>query len=93
MIAVYADLCDILRMCDIQFNACKSHKEQLIYMQERGYTDEEIVSLAKEMERVSYSNEVISEEICMHIRKILKQIRKNIWSQASFKKKMRWIRR
>ena len=93
LIAVYADLCDILRMCDMQFNACKSHKEQLIYMQERGYTDEEIVSLAKEMERISYSNEVITEGSCMHIRKILKQIRKNIWRQASFKKKMRWIRR
>ena len=62
-------------------------------MQERGYTDEEIVSLAKEMERISYSNEVITEGSCMHIREILKQIRKNIWRQASFKKKMRWIRR
>ena len=83
LVAGYKDICDMLRICDKEFNRCKSHKEQLTYMKEKQYYAADIHELCEELERISYSGDLMDDKYLQEIRDALKIIRKSIWKHAS----------
>lgn len=83
LVAGYKDICDMLRTCDKEFNRCKSHKEQLTYMKEKQYYTADIDGLCEELERISYSGDLMDDKYLQEIRDALKIIRKSIWKHAS----------
>lgn len=93
VVAYYADLCDMIRVCDKEFNACKSHKEQLEYINTQFNMDLDVKEYSRELEQLSFSQNALAEEELIQIFEILKQMRKAIWKGVTFKQKVRLIRR
>lgn len=93
VIACYANVCDMIRLCDLNFNLCRSHKEQLAFMQENYAVDMDLEKLKINLEQLSFSRNSISLEELKNLRDVIDQIRKNIWKQAAFKKKIALCKR
>ena len=93
VIAYYADLCDMARMCDASFNACKSHREQLQYINGHFGMDLNVDELTNQLEQISYSQQSLADEELLRMLALLKQVRKNIWKTADMKKRLRLCRR
>lgn len=93
LVAYYADICNMLRACDKNFDACRSHYEQLAYMKEHSMTDADIRWLSELLEKISYSPNEVSGEILQQLRTILKNMRKAIWKHASFGNRVKLWRR
>lgn len=93
IIAYYADLCDMLRVCDRDFNKCRSHAEQLQYMNSYLKLDLDVKDCSLKLEKLSFSPAGLekSDEMSLYI--ILKQVRKVIWKYADSRQKMRLYRR
>lgn len=93
MVYRYKDLCEMLRLCDKEFNACRSHFEQLEYMKEHGMFFEDTREFSELVEKISFSQEKDLEEELLRIRQQLRIIKKNIWKQAGFVKRIKLIKR
>lgn len=93
VIACYADICDMIRVCNSDFDVCRSHIEQLDFI-ERTYKikfDKE--EICQQIEKISFSAEIGKEEELEEIRTLLGMVRKMIWEQADFKKKLALCKR
>ncbi len=93
VIAYYADLCDAIRVCNDDFNVCKSHKEQLEYINGNYYMNIDVIEFSRKLEQISFSQHSLEEEELMQLLAVLKGIRKAIWQNINFQQKMRLIRR
>lgn len=93
VIACYADVCDRLRLCYNDFDLCRSHREQLdfIYRKYRISFDKE--ELRCELERISFSAASIEKEELDIVLDFIRNVRKMIWKQADFKKKLALCKR
>ena len=93
VIAYYADLCDVIRVCNDDFNACKSHREQLEYINGNFYMDIDVTEYSCILERISFSEHSLEEEELTQLLAILKQVRKAVWQNINNRQKIRLIRR
>lgn len=93
IVSYYADLCDMLRLCDKSFNGCKSHREQLEYINERFSLMIDIVENTNRLEQLSFSQHVLAEEELLPLSALLKEIRKQIWKSANFRNRIRLLKR
>jgi hypothetical protein len=93
VIARYADLCDMLRTCDSSFDYCKSHREQLAYMQKRYQVAMEVDRICQEIERLSFSRETVDGETLAELKSVLGEVRKAIWRLAKMKERVRLAKR
>lgn len=93
LVAYYADLCTMLRICDRYFDDCKSHREQLSYMEERQLMKEDIIWLSRQLEIVTYSEKTVDEELLKQLILILKNIRRAVRKQASFTNRIKLWKR
>lgn len=93
LIAIYADICEMLRILDCDFLQCKSHVEQLCYICERYEIDFDCEKNSTELERLSYSKEGISMVEMQQLREWLKEVRKAIWKQENMKKRIQLLMR
>lgn len=93
LIAYYADLCEMLRVCDSEFDTCRSHREQLEYIS--AYyeipMDEEWNS--RLLEQISFSETMPEEQRLLELRMLLKQIRRAIWEKAGFRQRIKLWKR
>ncbi len=86
VIVEYERLCDMLRRLDPQFNQCCSHREQLVWMQEKFYLEESAtLALASPIEEISYSKEEIEQTILLEVRQQLLMLRKKMTGQLKLK--------
>ncbi|MGN0437045.1 MAG: transglutaminase domain-containing protein [Lachnospiraceae bacterium] len=88
LVLYYADVCDMLRIVDGTFDACKSHKEQLLYMKEHGMLQEDVSTLSQQLELITYSEYDVGESEIKRIISVLKNVKKAIWNQVSFGKRV-----
>lgn len=93
MIASYADVCDMIRLCDKSFNACRSHQEQLLYIAAHYYTVQEREKMCDYLERASFSKERISSEILGMLSDMIRQIRRAIWKTERLRNRIRLCKR
>lgn len=93
VIADYADICDMIRLCDNTFAYCKSHLEQLTYMCEHYQVILDCQRMCRQLEQISYSNEPLLAEELNELRNILGMIRKAIWKNSLWRDKIALIRR
>lgn len=93
LVAYYADLCNMLRVCDRYFDDCKSHREQLGYMKERQLMKEDIIWLSRQLEIVTYSEKAVDDELLKQLTMILRNIRRAVWKQASFHNRIKLWKR
>lgn len=93
VIEYYADLCDILRICDDSFAYCKSHMEQLVYMETQYGIHMECEQICEHLEQISFGGQPLLEEQLEEIRKLLKQVRKAVWKQVSWQCKAALFKR
>lgn len=93
LIAYYADLCNMIRVCDVEFNACRSHKEQLEYMKAHYFVQIDELVVGRLLEQLSFSESEPEEAALLELRETLKQIRKAIWKNAGFRQRMQLWKR
>lgn len=93
VIALYADLCDMLRICDASFAYCKSHMEQLVYMGAQYEISMDYERICEQLEQISFSREPLLKEQTEEIRKLLKQVKKAVWKNVSWSYKAALFRR
>ncbi|MDO5154603.1 MAG: transglutaminase-like domain-containing protein [Eubacteriales bacterium] len=93
LIALYADVCDRIRVCDVSFDACKSHMEQLRYMVDHYAVEVDIQECSHCLEQISYSENMITEEQVQMLRMHVIQIRKALWKSVPFCKKIKLLMR
>lgn len=92
-VACYADVCDMIRVCDDGFDACRSHGEQLMYISSRYYAIPEPEKVCEQLEQISFGESLVSGEILEGIMKLTRQIRRAIWKKESMKNKIRLCKR
>ena len=85
VIARYADICDMIRVCDDDFNSCRSHKEQLQYMKERYDEQIDVDNVKSELERISFHDEYLDEQRLKALCDMILFIRKRIIKNANIK--------
>lgn len=93
LIACYADLCDMIRVCDAAFAYCKSHREQLAYMEEHYAELSEGERIREQLEKISFSNGELPAEEMDGLFEVVQQIRRSIWKTALWKQKIKLMRR
>lgn len=92
-IAYYADLCDMIRVCNRDFNTCRSHAEQLEYMNSHFYTSIDVETCSYWIEKLSFSSNGLEQEELAQLLAILKQVRRAIWKRVTFKQRIRLCKR
>lgn len=93
VIACYADICDMIRLCDKEFNACRSHQEQMIYISDHYCTIAERERMCECLEQASFSRMDVSKEILLSLSDMIKQIRKAIWKTERLRNRIRLCKR
>ena len=93
VIASYADVCDMIRVCDPDFALCRSHLEQLAFIGGHYHItfDKEIICHL--IEQISFSKQEVSEKELETLTHIIGETRKTIWKRAGIKKKAALCRR
>lgn len=85
VIARYADICDMIRVCDADFDGCRSHKEQLQYMKDRYAAPDDVEDVKEHLEKMSFHDEYLEEEQIGKLCDMISFIRKQIVRNAGFK--------
>lgn len=93
VIACYADVCDMIRVCDEQFNACRSHHEQMMYISAHYCIIEEREKMCDCLEQASFSEDNVSSEILQALSDMIQQIRKSIWKTERLRNRIRLWKR
>lgn len=93
VIASYADVCDMIRVCEPDFSFCRSHLEQLTFisLQYQMVFDKE--TICQLIEQISFSKQPISEEELEQLVRLISGIRKMIWKRVNIRKKAALCRR
>lgn len=89
LVAYYADVCEMIRVCDVSFAYCKSHMEQLIYMKSEYQVEMDCETLCERLERISFSRQEIPNDQLSETEEILREIRKAIWKWARWSQKVK----
>lgn len=89
IVAYYADLCDMMRVCDSEFNACRSHAEQLDYMNRRFLVALDVQKCSFQIEKLSFSLNGLEEEEMRNLLSTLKRVRKAIWKYSNVRQIIR----
>ena len=93
VIAFYADTCNMIRTCDKTFDHCRSHMEQLDYMERQYALEFEKENLCKEIERISFSRENAENAEIEKIRTFVDEARKKIRKSAKFGQRVKLWKR
>lgn len=93
VVACYADICDMIRVCDENFNSCRSHREQLMYIRSHYFTVSEIERICEQLEKISFGRNIISGEELQEVMGLTRQIRRAIWKTEKLKNKIRLCKR
>lgn len=92
-VACYADICDMIRVCDARFDACRSHGEQLLYISSRYYAIPEPEKVCGQLEQISFGESFVSVEILQEVVELTRQIRRAVWKKEKIKNKIRLCKR
>ena len=87
VIASYADICDMIRLCEPDFALCRSHLEQLsfICLNYQVAFDKKVI--CRWLEQISFSQKCISEEELEQLLFLIRNIKKAIWKNENWKKR------
>lgn len=93
MVERYRCLCDMVRIChESDFAACRSHREQLLYISSHYGEIQELERLCQLLERISFDNHEVSEEELFVLMENLKRINRAIQKGESIKNRIRiWM--
>lgn len=89
----YADVCDMLRVCNADFDLCRSHIEQLDFICIKYKISFDKEEMCRRLEKISFSMAMVEKEELEIILHFVKKVRKMIWKQADFKKKLALCKR
>lgn len=92
-VACYADICDMIRVCDAGFDACRSHGEQLLYISSRYYAIPKPEKVCGQLEQISFGESFVSVEILQEVVELTRQIRRAVWKKEKIKNKIRLCKR
>ncbi|MDE5864162.1 MAG: transglutaminase-like domain-containing protein [Lachnospiraceae bacterium] len=93
VIACYANVCDMIRLCDQAFNSCKSHREQLLYINAKYLSISDLEQLCEWLETISFSEAAIPETYLTQLREMTVQIQKAVWKTEKWRNKLRLLKR
>lgn len=93
VIASYADICDMIRTCNQNFNACRSHREQIGYIDVNYIVVPAAEYICEQLEQLSFSKSRISEEELKKLAEWMKQVRCAIWKKEGWKNRIRLCKR
>lgn len=89
----YADICDMLRVCNADFDLCRSHIEQLDFISVKYKISFDKEEMCHRLEEISFSMAQAKKEDLEIILHFVKKVRMIIWKQADFKKKLALCKR
>ena len=89
IIARYADLCDMIRMCDKAFDDNRSHKEQLLYISSKYNIEFDEEDVKTRLEKMSYHDEMPDKEAFEYLCKLMELIRKEIVKNCGLKLRLK----
>ena len=93
VIARYADICDMLRLSDNNFNGCRSHREQLEYIASNYAIDFDVEDIKVKLERMSFHDEYPEADIINELFELIAAVRKQIINNSKLKMKIKlWMR-
>lgn len=93
VIARYADICDMIRMCDESFNHCRSHREQLEYINSKYGLSVDVEDVKEQLESMSFHDEYPDDLAADDLYRLIAAIHKQIVKSAKLKLKIRlWFR-
>lgn len=93
LIACYADLCAMLRICYSDFDLCRSHMEQLDFMKAQYEVDFDAEEVCEWIEKISFSMEELGDEEMNALWSDMDQVRKQIWRLAAWREKLALCKR
>ena len=93
LVSQYANLCDMLRLCDAAYCVCRSHREQLQYMAERYSVMIDITECCELMERISYSDQKASEQEIAKMGSVIREVSREVWKKAKFVQRIQLCKR
>lgn len=93
VIASYADVCDMIRVCEPDFSLCRSHLEQLAFISLRYQMTFDQKLISQFIEQISFSKQSISEAELEQVAQLISEIRKMIWKSVNIRKKAALFRR
>ncbi len=93
VIASYADICDMIRLCDQRFNSCRSHKEQMLYMSAHYCNIENRDKLCEDLEQISFSQAEAAGNVLDSLSAMIKKVRKAIWKKEKIRNRLRLCKR
>lgn len=93
MIAAYADVCDMIRLCDSDFNRCRSHMEQLGFISRQYDISFDKEEMGKQLERISFSQDSAAAEELEELWALIRRVRKRIWKTVNLRKKLALCKR
>ena len=93
LIARYANICDMERLCDKDFDKCRSHKEQLEYMRKKYDLAYDVDSTKEELEKMSFHDEYLKEEQLDSLSEIIQNISRSIYKNAELRIKIKLLKR
>lgn len=93
VIASYADICDMIRVCNQRFNACRSHSEQIEYIDAHYIVIPAAEYTCEQLELLSFSQDVVSADKIRELAEWMKQVRRAIWKKEGWKNRIRLCKR
>ncbi len=93
MIARYADVCDMLRICHGDFDRCRSHEEQIAFMEDRYGMDVNRQTMTEWLEQASFSVRRLEEEQLKEVEQFVREAGRRVRKTAGLRKRMRLWKR
>ncbi|MCR5700639.1 MAG: hypothetical protein K6G76_00660 [Lachnospiraceae bacterium] len=93
LIARYSYVCDLLRVCNDDFDKYRSHRDQLTFMKETYDVDMDIDEVTELIERMSFHDDMSDEETFNRISQLMHVIKKNIKKKSSLKNRVKMIQK
>lgn len=93
MIARYADVCEMLRICHDDFDGCRSHGEQIAFMRDRYGITVNSQEMTGMLEQASYSLIRLENQQLQQAEEFIRETGKCIRKAANFRTRMRLWKR
>ncbi|MCM1498425.1 MAG: transglutaminase-like domain-containing protein [Clostridium sp.] len=93
VIACYANVCDMIRLCHREFNSYKSHREQLCYIRAEYLPVDNVEQICEWLEMISFSDEAVDETALGQLHGLVGQMRKAVWKTEKWRNKWRLFKR
>ncbi|MBE5924267.1 MAG: hypothetical protein E7271_07355 [Lachnospiraceae bacterium] len=93
LIARYSYVCDLLRICNADFDTYRTHKDQLTFMKDTYGVDMDVDKVTTIIESMSFHDEMPDEKVFEEMSKLTIVLRKAIKKKSGLKNRLKMIQK